>query len=435
MLIVLVVAIVVAVYVSIHLFSTSRNSINADLISRAETIATTLYLYHDASNLSYSELDLTKPEYTNLKSTLTDLRRVNSDFRFIYLLKKQGNDVLFVADSEDPSSEDYSPPGQVYGEASPALRSVFDTGKTVIEGPLRDRWGNWLSALSPVFAQDGKVAYVLGIDVSANDLITTPIISSAFPAIALIVLIVLIAFGLHFRRKELSIIDLKSQLVSIASHELRAPLTGIRWSTETLLKDESISAPSKEILGKVRNVCLSLIDIVNQLLDLTVIESGMKRAEDAEVFSLQPAIDAALSEQKLSIEEKGIKIISFGVNENVKVKGSVSRMKTMFSNLISNAVKYSPAGSAIEIKVEAKHGRATVDIIDEGMGVPEDEILQITKGFFRARNAKAQNILGTGLGLHLCLKIAESFNGKISIRSKEGVGTVISVEIPILRAK
>ncbi|MES2060038.1 MAG: ATP-binding protein [Patescibacteria group bacterium] len=431
--IVLLVAVLVAAYVSFYLYYSSRDSIGKQLVARAETMAASLDLYSGIANLDYTDTDISKPEYAALKKSMKDLRAINNDASFVYLLGMKDGNVVFVVDSENPDSPDYSPPGQVYYEASPELRNIWQTDKTIIEGPSKDRWGTWVSALAPVTDKNGRVVAVAGLDLAANNYIRTPILYATFPAVAMLVLLFLIAMGVYFRRSEMSILSLKAQFVAIASHELRNPLTGIRWSTETLLKDPGLSDSAKEIVGKARNVCLNLIEIVNQLLDLTVIESGLKQKDDVEVFKIKDSIEGAWADQKLGAEEKSIKILYDGIDGDAKLRGSALRMRTLFSNLIANCIKYSKAGSTFEIKMEIRSGRALIDVIDEGIGVPKDELPNITKGFFRATNAKAESVNGTGLGLHLCVRIVESFNGKIRVRSEEGIGTVVSIELPLLK--
>jgi PAS domain-containing protein len=122
-------------------------------------------------SLSGSEADLNSPDYQRLKEQLALVRSVNSKCRFIYLMgQRPDGEVFFFVDSEPKDSEDYSPPGQVYTEISPALLDVFAKGKEVVEGPTSDRWGRWVSALVPVTnPETGKIVAVLGMDIDARN--------------------------------------------------------------------------------------------------------------------------------------------------------------------------------------------------------------------------------------------------------------------------
>jgi PAS domain S-box-containing protein len=120
--------------------------------------------------LSGSKADLQNPNYKILKQKLLAMRHANLDCRFVYVVALHGRDVIIMADSESPSSPDYSPPGQVYEEASPILRKALGTGQDAVEGPIPDRWGVWLSSFAPVIdPQTNRVIAVLGQDTDARD--------------------------------------------------------------------------------------------------------------------------------------------------------------------------------------------------------------------------------------------------------------------------
>jgi PAS domain S-box-containing protein len=115
--------------------------------------------------------DLDSPDYRQIKSQLQLMRSANGKFRFLYLTRQLPDGrVIFLADSEPADSPDHSPPGQIYEEATDVFREVFTTGREVVEGPERDRWGNWISALIPIKPADGAMPLaVLGIDVDAGN--------------------------------------------------------------------------------------------------------------------------------------------------------------------------------------------------------------------------------------------------------------------------
>ncbi len=124
----------------------------------------------DIQALSGTDADLDSPRYQRLKDLLTTLRQADDRCRFIYLMGRQADGTVFVfVDSEDPSSKDYSPPGQIYGEAGTIEAGVFETGESIVFGPTEDRWGVWISAYVPIhdFRTDTAVAF-LGMDIDAR---------------------------------------------------------------------------------------------------------------------------------------------------------------------------------------------------------------------------------------------------------------------------
>lgn len=145
--------------------------------------------------LTGTEDDLSSPHYQRLKTQLTLIRHANPACRFIYLMgRRHDGRIFFYVDSEDPDSPDYSPPGQIYDEATEADYRVFATGSGHVEGPSKDRWGVWISALTPVFRpNDRKMLAVLGMDFNASSWRWDILTRSALPGSS-----ALLAFALGF---------------------------------------------------------------------------------------------------------------------------------------------------------------------------------------------------------------------------------------------
>jgi hypothetical protein len=118
--------------------------------------------------LTGREADESTPAFRSIVARLVQQQTDNRDCRFIYLMGRKNGAVIFLADATDPSSPDYSPPGEVYEEATPALISSFATGEPFVEGPDTDRWGTWVSGLAPIRDPSGqRVVAILGMDVNA----------------------------------------------------------------------------------------------------------------------------------------------------------------------------------------------------------------------------------------------------------------------------
>lgn len=155
--------------------------------------------------LSGTEDDLFSPDYQRIKDQLALVRSATPRCRFIYLLG-QGDDgtLFFFLDSESPTSKDYSPPGQTYVEASEACRRIFTTGEEVVEGPVTDRWGTWVSAFTPLKdARSGKVLAVLGLDVASVEWKKMIALRCAVPIASTIVLaLIFTVFFIIYDRSE-----------------------------------------------------------------------------------------------------------------------------------------------------------------------------------------------------------------------------------------
>ena len=171
--------------------------------------------------------------YKDLKSRLRQAAYVNPDVRYVYVMGRDDEGIFFFGDSVDPKDEvNYSAPGTRYDEASPELKAVFDNGEDLIEGPSKDKYGTWLSGLSPVKDLDGKVIAVVGIDLPYSTYQQELIKNASIPVGAITTLLIILWFGMRSRRRQQESFDLKAELVSIASHDLRSPLAGIEWAVK-----------------------------------------------------------------------------------------------------------------------------------------------------------------------------------------------------------
>ncbi len=225
----------VAFIVLLGTFATMYASMYADrtvkesLLERTQTIAATM----DASEvgrLQGSEDDLYTPPYLDLKDKLIALAAIDPDIQFVYLMGKRDQEIFFFADSELADSPDFSPPGQIYEEATPLLQDMFETGESALEGPVTDRWGTWISALSPIVdLRNGEVIAVVGMDISARNYYYTRALYASVPILVTLLLVSGALFIYRIGRKESELISLKSELASIAAHDLRTPLVGINW--------------------------------------------------------------------------------------------------------------------------------------------------------------------------------------------------------------
>ncbi|HNW83161.1 MAG TPA: response regulator [bacterium] len=150
--------------------------------------------YSQFQSLSGNTSDLKNQNYIALKKQFAEIKRSNEKYRFVYLTGRNAeNEIFYFLDNESPDSKDYSPPGQLYEEASEDLKSVFNSGQELVEGPIKDRWGNWISALVPVKDPDtGKIMAVIGMDVDASDWKSEIIERSALPVMLTIIVLILL---------------------------------------------------------------------------------------------------------------------------------------------------------------------------------------------------------------------------------------------------
>lgn len=173
---------VIGLAFSAYLGFSAHNTDKRNLITRTSTIAQ-LVTAKDIEDLKGSKDDLTNPSYMRIKERLMSIRAVNPDVRFIYINGMRSGKVFFFADSEDPGSYFYSPPGQDYEEASESMKKLFDTKSDGFE-VAGDRWGIWASALVPIIdPASGKAVALMGMDMPAQRYIMDILIYSFFSLI------------------------------------------------------------------------------------------------------------------------------------------------------------------------------------------------------------------------------------------------------------
>ena len=388
----------------------------------------------DIKLLSGSETDIGTTPYNNLKSKLINLKQVNSDIKFVYLMDIQDTQVIFLADSELEDSEDYSPPGQVYDEVTPILYNSFRN-----QGPMQevssDRWGKWLSVFAPITdPETGEVVAIAGFDMPYQAYITSIIFASAIPVSIGLILIVLLVGAWIVAKKDENLLHLRSEYISIAAHDLRTPLTGIKWAVSSLVNSRPPAPPHYQTtLKQITKTADNMIISVNELLDGSALESGKVKKLVITPLKLNDVIQAAFRPLEMSAEEKSLVVVWDMPKKSVTIHGDTDKLRRVFANLFSNAIKYSKNKGKISVSIQEKNNVAEVAITDSGIGIPANEQSAVFDGYFRASNAKKHTAQGTGLGLYYVKNVVASHGGRVSLNSKPGKGTTIKVFIPTIK--
>lgn len=229
--------------------------------------------------------------------------------------------------------------------------------------------------------------------------------------------------------KEIELNELKSRFVSMASHEFRTPLSSILSSAELIAEYKTKEQqPKREkhvnrILSSVQN----LTNILNDFLSLSALEEGgirMLRADFPIVDFCKEVIgemEGMLKPDQRILHHSNLSQDTIYLDKNF--------LKNILFNLLSNAVKYSDAGSTIKCTIATTEDELAVEIADEGMGIPLEDQQHLFTRFFRAHNA--ENIQGTGIGLHIVKRYVDLMDGDISFKSELGKGSTFRVSLPI----
>jgi signal transduction histidine kinase len=400
------------------------------LLDRARTAAQAVEVAQ-IKQLTGSEADLTSASYKNIKQELSGLHQVNRDSRFVYIMGQRDNAVFFYADSEPADSNDYSPPGQTFDEASAELSGMFSTGEDVIEGPIRDRWGIWLSALTAIRdPQTGQVVGVLGIDVPAKEYLGLVGAVAAFPISIAVTAAVVIGVVDVTRRRRQERVEMQAELVSAITHELNNPLTGIRWGSELLLSTYRLEGPGGRVVGSIHDSVCRLQESVDDVLEIARLGRGSQQL-NVQTVDVTALMHEIFQTQGMPADHKQVQL-AFGPGwpGQLLLPCDSSKMKRVFNNLLSNAIKYTRNETSVVVDYERRGPMHRISIKDQGIGIPKEEQAKVFGGFYRASNAVKSGVHGTGMGLFLVKKTIEQHGGAIEVVSEEGKGTTVMVDMP-----
>jgi len=228
----------------------------------------------------------------------------------------------------------------------------------------------------------------------------------------------------------------KSELVAVASHQLRTPLTAMRGNVEMLV-DESYGTLNKEqheLLNDIDVSTIRLITMVNEMLDITKIEKG-DLDMDLEKINLKEIIDSVLLDLGDYAERHEFKIVCHPPEKEPIVFGDRIRVRQVLQNLIDNSIKYSRSPGTLDISYVVSENTVETRFKDNGIGVPKAEQAKLFGRFYRASNTAKTTSSGSGLGLYIVKSIAKQLGGDIHFESEEGVGTTFIVTLPTSEVK
>jgi signal transduction histidine kinase len=223
---------------------------------------------------------------------------------------------------------------------------------------------------------------------------------------------------------------LKDEFVSLVSHELRTPLTSIRGYIELLLEDlEPSETGRRRYLEVVERNSQRLLELVSDLLFLAQVEAG-KLAIEREPVDLGEVVEECVEASAPVADSKGIALAAH-VGRVPKLDGDRARLAQMLDNLVSNALKFTPKGGRVDVRLDVEGETALLEIEDTGVGIPLEQQGRLFERFFRSSTATENAIPGTGLGLTITKAIVERHGGRIEIESRENHGTVVRVGLPL----
>ena len=230
--------------------------------------------------------------------------------------------------------------------------------------------------------------------------------------------------------------EAKSIFLANMSHEIRTPMNGIIGFTK-LLKSTNLTKEQREFINNIDESSQNLINIINNILDLSKLESNIVELEQV-IFDTHKEFDETVDKFGVKTAEKDIELYYF-INPNISpvLKGDAHKIKEILNNLIDNAIKFTPKNGEISVEINklnaTKDGRSLIEfkVIDNGIGMSESQVEKIFKPFRQANSSINKKYGGTGIGLAITKEYVELLGGKLNVETKEEVGTTFSFIIPI----
>ncbi len=223
--------------------------------------------------------------------------------------------------------------------------------------------------------------------------------------------------------------EMKSEFISIMSHQLRSPLVSIKWRLEAYLAKQNSSESNieeKEIIGLISKENDEMLAIINKFLELKRIDEGNF------VLNRKKFDISLLFQETVAIKNKPLKdLIKIKQSDSFFVNADQDKIKFVIENILDNALKYSSAAKDIKISIESLEGYVKISIKDTGLGISEENIKYIFQKFMRPEESVRNKIPGLGIGLYLSKKIIEKHLGEIGFQSQKGGGSTFWFTLPV----
>ncbi len=226
--------------------------------------------------------------------------------------------------------------------------------------------------------------------------------------------------------------QLKTDMIRIAAHDLRNPITVVQGYLMLLQRSltDRLTEKERESLVRIQNAANRMHRITNDILSLQRIEEAAKR-EFTHRIDLVELLRGVFDEYREQAEEKRIRFVPEMTETSVVVLGDETELHEAAANLVNNAIKYTPEGGDIMVRLHRHNGEAVFEVQDTGYGIPDDQQQQLFQPFYRVKTVETESIEGTGLGLHLVKSIIERHKGQMRFRSVFGQGSTFGFQLPL----
>lgn len=433
-------------YNTVFIIKKYNQSLDAALQRQALTVGRSIY--------ALIKGDLSDNE--KIQEKIESLSQKNLEFEDLAVLRPEGDDFKIIASAKKENIGQVlsfyyyktawmQPDNDALATDSLRLAATAEGKKLVEDFEPEERF--WLVAM-PMKDSAGAKQALLTMKLSSKiiDDLTDYNRNASIVLLALTVLIIILFLSVAVRLWDYAILykkikevdQMKDEFISIASHELRTPVTGIRGYTSMMLEGTfgEISGKLKETLKMVQGASDRLAGLVEDLLNVSRIEQGRLEVKTTPL-EVGQIIKDIIAELKIQADQKKLALEYKPHAEKLPLINIDSeRFKQVLINLIGNAVKYTEKGEVMVLTEEKENGKILeIKIKDTGIGMSAKDRERLFQKFYRVQNDKTRGIVGTGLGLWITKQIIELMKGKITVDSIENVGTQVTLRFPIVKSK
>jgi len=365
-----------------------------------------------------------------IQTEIEHIATLNSDITKFRIAKEEGNDIRIIAslDTELINTLARDPNTYRIGNTNP--------NESIINAYAEKGVRYWQS-FRLVRGDEGTDYYIF-VETSLEhiDSLFAARVTTAYYWLIGLLCIILILLMRHVRLIDYAYLyqetkkanEMKDLFTNMIAHELRAPLTAMRGYASMIRESEKIDEQARLHATRIENSAERLVLIVSDLLDVARIQSG-KLTVTKDTVHISKLINSVTDSLKVSALEKHIDIRCEKMHADIFVIGDEKRLYQAFTNLVSNAIKYTKQGS-ITISLNERNDRVEIRVQDTGMGISAENQKNIFTPFFRVESSETNSVIGSGLGMLITKQLIELMNGSISVESIKGVGTHVVVTLP-----
>jgi signal transduction histidine kinase len=365
-----------------------------------------------------------------MQSEIEHISSLNPDIRSFMIAQDMQSSVRIVASniSESIGAEDTNTMQYRIANANP--------NETLIS-PYAENGVRYWRSYRLVRAENGDTYYIFTeTSLSHIDTLFANRIAHAFYWLIGILAVVMYLIFRHVRLIDYAYLyqqtkranDMKDMFTNMIAHELRAPLTAMRGYASMIRQKEGVDEHTKEYAVRIEDASERLVVIVSDLLDVARIQSGKLSMQPART-NIQPIITAVLDTMRAQAREKDIELKKEGLYGDVVINVDGKRLHQALTNLVSNAMKYTPKG-VISLELSDAGSVVEIRVKDTGMGISAENQKNLFAPFFRVKRTEVDAIVGTGLGMWITKQLIELMKGSIGVESIKGVGTHIVITLP-----